>query len=322
MIKAGIDLGAGSIRLVDPEDGVIFDEAAVIAVDEKGHCLAYGDEALEMKGVQDSQIHVKSTVTNGKVDLDVLETLLDQLFYQFKLLRMFKKTVLVLSYPDTLSADDCSRLKDRLLSMGVYKVYFDKEIWMSAIGAGLDLSLPVSSCVMNMGFGNCDIAVFSEGRMRKESSARAAGLRVRKAIRNWIRQTHCLAVSDMTLEQINRELGCTRPHPNPRSLEITGFDIYHHTPRNVIITENDVAQALGPLCEQWARWIADFLMTLDENERQDVRMRGIVCCGGTMKLEGLDAYLQSVLGCPVYVTDNPATTVSRGLQILLERIDD
>lgn len=322
MIKAGIDLGTGSVRLVLPDKGIVFDEAAMIAVDEKGHCLAYGDEALEMKGITDEQVKVRSLTSAGRFDLDAACLLLDQLFYQFRLLRMFQKTELVLSYPDSLPEKECALLKDRLLAMGIYKVYFDKQIWMSAIGAGLDLSLPVYSCVLNMGFHNCDIAVFSKGQIVTSSHAKAAGDQIRRAIRQWLKASCQLAVSDHVLEQISRQLGCALPHPNPAAMEVTGFDVRTHTPRSVTVTENDVAQALGTLCQEWVRWIAGFLASLPADAAADVRLRGIVCCGGAVKLAGLQTYLQSVLNCPVYITEDPASTVSRGIAILLSRLDD
>lgn len=322
MIKAGIDLGTGSVRLVLPDKGIVFDEAAMIAVDEKGHCLAYGNEALEMKGITDEQVKVRSLTYGGHFDLEAACLYLDQLFYQFRLLRMFQKTELILSYPDSLSEQECARLKDKLLAMGIYKVYFDKQIWMSAIGAGLDLSLPVYSCVLNMGFYHCGIAVFSQSRIVAESHAKAAGLRICRAIRQWLKSERSVAVSDHVLEQISRQLGSAVPHPNPKAYEVTGFDINTHTPRKVVITENDVASALDPLCEEWGRWIGGFLKSLPADAAADVRMRGIVCCGGAVKLAGLREYLQSVLNCPVYITSDPALTVSRGIAILLSRLDD
>ena len=321
MIKAGIDLGAGSIRVVTEDDGVVFDEASMIAIDEKGNCLAYGNDALEMKGVADPQVRVLSPMQDGRLDFELLGKLFDQLFYQLKLFRMFQKTVLVLSYPSGLDSRDVEQLKEQLLQMGAWKVYSDQEIWVSAIGAGLDVSLPVSSCVLNMGERSCDIAVFSRGVIQKQDKSADAGLRVKNAIRRWLHDNRRMAVSQMTLERICRSLGSVVPRPNPRQMEITGVSTTDRTARREIITENDVAQALGPLCEEWALWIARFLQDLDPHQQDDVRMRGIVSCGGTMKLAGLSNYLQSVLNCPVYVTEDPTMTVTDGLSILLTRME-
>lgn len=321
MIKAGIDLGAGSIRIVTEEDGVVFDEASMIAIDEKGNCLAYGNEALEMKGVTDPQVRVLSPMHDGRMDFELLGKLFDQLFYQLKLFRMFRKTVFVLSYPSGLKPEDVEQLKEQLLKMGAWKVYSDQEIWVSAIGARLDVSLPVASCVLNMGERSCDIAVFSRSRIRKQAKYADAGLRVKSAIRHWLRENRQLTVSELTLEKICRQLGCVTPRPHPKQMEISGISTANRAVRREIITENDIAQALGPLCEEWALWIARFLRSLEPDQQQDVRMRGIVSCGGTMKLAGLSAYLQSVLGCPVYVTEDPAMTVTDGLSILISRME-
>ena len=84
---------------------------------------------------------------------------------------MFQKTVLLVSYPTSFSKESCDILKDHLEDLGAYRVYFEQEIWIAAIGAKLDLFLPVASCVLNIGSSNCDIAIFQNGKMIKKSLA-------------------------------------------------------------------------------------------------------------------------------------------------------
>ena len=320
MIKAGIDLGADSIRLVTSEDGLVFDEACMVAFDQKGNVLAIGNEARDMKQSLDQEIQVVSPLAKETIDFYALHLLLEQLIYDFKLFRMFKKTILLFSYPTSLGEDECDQLKEHLLDLGAYRVYFDQEIWVASIGAKLNLFIPVASCLLNLGSSNCDIAVFSNGGMIKKSSYKAAGRHVDLLIKKWMHQQHSLLIDDETAQRIKLEIGQTRLSQRPRSMLVQGIHSRQQKLHSVSISENDLVPVLMPLCQQWAGWIYKFLMSLTPQQQEDVRMRGIICCGGTMLLPGLKETLQEMISCPIYVTDDPLNTVSQGLEDLLSRM--
>ena len=95
-----------------------------------------------------------------------------------------------------------------------------------------------------------------------------------------------------------------------------------HVLKSAIINENQIVGILTLLVQQWANWILQFLSSLPITMQQDVKTRGIICCGGSMLLNGLPSYLQNTIGCPIFVTDDPINTVSAGLMILLSRMED
>lgn len=95
-----------------------------------------------------------------------------------------------------------------------------------------------------------------------------------------------------------------------------------HVLKSAIINENQIVGILTPLVQQWANWILQFLSSLPITMQQDVKTRGIICCGGSMLMNGLPSYLQNTIGCPIFVTDDPINTVSAGLMILLSRMED
>lgn len=320
MIRAGIDIGANSLRLVLENRGVVFDEPCMVVLDKKGNALAIGSRALEMKGMEDEEIRVVSPFAGETVDFEAMDALLEALCYEFKIFRLFQKTILLVSHPTALSSSAVGLLRDHLLSLGAWRVYFDQEIWISAIGAKLDLFLPVGSCVMNIGFSNCDIALFQQGRIAARSSSSANGRMVFEAIASWLRMHHNLLVSEETLDLITRRLGCVRIQSQPLCMEITGQDARTRELRRLMIDENQIAAVLAPLVREWAGWISRFIAGLPLQQKEDILMRGIVSCGGTMKLTGLADTLQSLADCPVYVTDNPVNTVTQGLEILMGRL--
>lgn len=321
MIRYGIDLGADHIRLISEDEGIIFDEPCMVAYDKRNHVLAIGEEAKEMKTLQDPDIRVISPLESSDIDFDALTDLVQNMCYMFKVFRVFSKTELIFCYPTSLTTEQCEELKQNLLDLGANRVYFDQEIWMSAIGADLDLFLPVSSCVLNIGSSNCDVAVFSDGKMQAKSTNQLAGKHINILIGNWLLKQYEIVVSEYMKEKIKYKLGYIGPVSTIESMQVQGLDAKNRQMKVITITNEQVSQLLEQLISSWEEWILSFISSLSKAQQDDIRMRGIVCCGGTMLQPGIQKHLQNVLQCPVFITDDPKHTVTRGLKTLLNRMD-
>lgn len=322
MIRFGIDLGTNYIRLCTEDEGLIYNEPCMVALDSKYRVIGIGEDAKDLLNSTDPDVHVISPLSQDPIDFDALDLLLEQLFYEFKVFRMFKKTVLLVSYPTSFSSEDCETLKNHLVEFGADKVYFEQEIWIAAIGAKLDLFLPVASCVMNIGSSNCDIAVFSDGKIQKKSRFSLAGNSVNEVLERWLAKNYNISVSRRSVEKLKRHVGQVRLQSVPKSMEITGVDLQSRVLKKVVIDENQLVPVLLQFAQHWSNWISGFLLSLPARMQEDVKLRGIVCCGGTVLLGGLREYLQTSLGCPIYTTDDPINTVSMGLRVLLSRMEE
>lgn len=320
MIRAGIDVGAHSLRLILDGQGLVFDERALAAFNDRGDILAIGNKALELRGTG-SDITVKAPIEEGLVDIEVLEAMLGELCYEFRLFRVFQKTALVVSCPTILKEDMIERIKETLLRLGADEMYFDQEIWISAIGSGLDLFLPVASCMMNIGYSNCDIALFREGKMEARSSSRHHnGEYAAALVREWLRQKENLDVAPSTIDQLVQNLGSVRIVKEPRIMTIRGIDGTSQSMRELTVNENDMAAILAPLARGLGGWVSQFLEQLPASSRRELRERGIIASGGTMKIAGLAESIQTLADCPVYVTDEPDHTAAQGIKVLLETL--
>lgn len=322
MIRMGIDLGTNYIRLCTQEDGLLYNEPCMVALDNQNHVLGIGEDAKDLIGTMDSNVRIISPLRENPINFDVLDILLDQLLYEHKAFRMFQKTILLVSYPTSFSKESCDKLKEHLEELGAYRVYFEQEIWIAAIGAKLDLFLPVASCVLNIGSSNCDIALFMNGKMEKKSRCNISGVTINSTLKNWLFHSYNINASSKQVEKIKRKIGQVMVQQNPKSIEVVGMDRNTHVLKSITINENQVVGILAPLVQQWSNWILQFLSSLPLTAQQDVKTRGIICCGGSMLLKGLPAYLQNTVGCPIFVTDDPINTVSAGLMILLSRLED
>lgn len=320
MIRYGIDLGADHIRLISQE-GIIFDEPCMIAYDKRDHVLAIGNEAKEMKTLQDSSIKVISPLVSSQINFDALTDLVQNLCYMFKVFRVFSKTELIFCYPTSLTTEQCEELKQSLLDLGANRVYFDQEIWMSAIGADLNLFLPVSSCVLNIGSSNCDIAIFSSGTMQAKSTNQLAGKHINILIGNWLKQQYGLIVSEYMKERIKYKLGYIGKVSEVVTMQVQGLDETTRQMKVVTVSNEQISQILEPLIQGWEQWIVEFISSLSKNQQDDIHLRGIVCCGGTMLQPGIQKHLQNNLQCPIYITDDPKHTVTDGLQMILQRME-
>lgn len=321
MIRVGIDLGCDHLRLVTQEEGLIFDEPCMVALDKKGHVMAIGNDAKELNDSLNQNITVISPLASSSIDFDALHALLEQVCYDYHVFGLFKKTILLVSYPTNLSQEQCDELKEHLLDLGASRVYFDEEIWIAAIGARLDLFSPVANCVMNIGSSNCDIATFASGKMIQKAECKISGTQVNLMISKWLRYTYKMNVSPETIEEIKNSIGQTIKQENPKTIIIQGLDLNTHQVKTVELNENMLVDVLYPLCQQWANWIIHFLSTLTKEQQEDIYMRGIIACGGTMLLGGLKENLRLLLPCPIYTTDDPLNTVSQGLEALLSKMD-
>lgn len=322
MIRMGIDLGTNYIRLCTQEDGLLYNEPCMVALDNQNHVLGIGEDAKDLIGTMDSNVRIISPLRENPINFDVLDILLDQLLYEHKAFRMFQKTILLVSYPTSFSKESCDILKEHLEELGAYRVYFEQEIWIAAIGAKLDLFLPVASCVLNIGSSNCDIALFMNGKTEKKSRCNISGVTINSTLKNWLFHSYNINASSKQVEKIKRKIGQVMVQQNPKSIEVVGMDRNTHVLKSITINENQVVGILAPLVQQWSNWILQFLSSLPLTAQQDVKTRGIICCGGSMLLKGLPAYLQNTVGCPIFVTDDPINTVSAGLMILLSRLED
>ena len=322
MIRMGIDLGTNYIRLCTQEDGLLYNEPCMVALDNQNHVLGIGEDAKDLIGTMDSNVRIISPLRENPINFDILDILLDQLLYEHKAFRMFQKTILLVSYPTSFSKESCDILKEHLEELGAYRVYFEQEIWIAAIGAKLDLFLPVASCVLNIGSSNCDIALFMNGKMEKKSRCNISGVTINSTLKNWLFHSYNINASSKQVEKIKRKIGQVMVQQNPKSIEVVGMNRNTHVLKSITINENQVVGILAPLVQQWSNWILQFLSSLPLTAQQDVKTRGIICCGGSMLLKGLPAYLQNTVGCPIFVTDDPINTVSAGLMILLSRLED
>lgn len=318
-IRAGIDLGVSEVRLFT-EEGILFEEPCILALDQKDQVLASGNQAAALEDLQDSEIRVFRPLKKGAADMEILLLFLEQLCTDCGLFRFLRKTVLVLSCPDWFSVSEMQTIQDHLLAAGAEQVFVDRQIMFSALGARINIYSPVPVSLLNISGGCCDIAVFERGEIKASSSSPFTGQTVREQVTGWLRMEKQLIVTEETADRLIRLLGGFQSRLNPLAVEIRGLNPATLTMETAVVDENQMVKVLAPILREWAAWLTGFLLSLPPRDLEDIRSRGIIACGGILSLKKLSASLQLLCGIPVFHTDHPGYTCCQGISFFLQKI--
>jgi rod shape-determining protein MreB len=214
-------------------------------------------------------------------------------------------------------------IKEAADAAGARNVFLIDEPMAAAIGAGLPVSEPSGSMIVDIGGGTTGIAILSLGGIVNSATLRVAGYRLDEVISAYIRRAHNVAIGEATAERIKIEVGSAMsPRDGAgRITEIKGFDLYRGVPRALAITEREIAEALA---EPIATIVEGVKSTLEQTEPElsaDIADRGIVLTGGGALLGQLDGILRLATGLPVTVAEDPLRCGAHGAGRVLEEIE-
>ena len=104
--------------------------------------------------------------------------------------------------------------------------------------------------------------------------------------------------------------------------QVRGRDLVTGLPREVIITDSDVREAIMPSITILVDDVREVLETTPPEILSDVMHRGLVLSGGGALIAGLDKLLENTLKIPIYVAEDPLTAVVRGTGVILDEIEN
>lgn len=214
---------------------------------------------------------------------------------------------------ETRAVYDASR------SAGAREVYLVEEPMAAAIGIRLPIKEAVGSMIIDIGGGTTDVAVISLSGIVKSKNIKIAGDRLNNDIMAYMRDEFKILIGETTAEAVKISIGSVIPGEYMET-EVRGRDILTGLPREVVVTDSDIREALLPSVKEFVEGVKDVLENTPPEILSDIMHRGIALSGGGALLPGLDRLLQSVLKIPVFVVDDPLTAVARGTGIILDNI--
>ncbi|MEK7139875.1 MAG: rod shape-determining protein [Patescibacteria group bacterium] len=320
----GIDLGTANTLVYVRGHGIIVNEPSVVAVNQKtGRIVAIGKEAKQMIGRTPGHITAVKPLIDGVIsDFEITEELLRYLIGKVNAIsKKLARPRVVVGVPVGVTNVQIRAVRDATKSAGAREVHIVEEVMAAAIGIRMPVKDPVGSMVIDIGGGTTDIAVISLGGVVNAKSLNIAGDKLNSDIISYIRDEFKILVGDRTAEEVKIAIGSVSDTKSPIEASIKGRDLVTGLPREVIITESDVREALGPSVARLVETAKEVLEGTPPEILSDVMHRGIVLVGGGALITGLAGLLQKELNIPVHIAEDPLTAVVRGTGIILEDLE-
>jgi rod shape-determining protein MreB len=319
-----IDLGTANTLVYVKGRGIVLNEPSVVAImnrDGKKKVLAVGNDAKLMLGRTPGDIEAIRPMRDGVIaDFEVAEEMIKHFIRKVHNRRSFANPMIIVCVPSGSTAVERRAIQESALSAGARRVFLIEEPMAAAIGAGLPVTEPTGSMVVDIGGGTTEVAVLSLGGIVYSRSVRVGGDKMDEAIIAYIRRHHNLLVGEATAERIKKEVGsaCPPPDGNGVTIEIKGRDLLNGVPKEITISQRQIAESLTEPVSAIVEAVKVALEATPPELAADIVDKGIVLTGGGSLLSNLDQVLREETGLPVIIADEPLSCVALGTGKALE----
>ena len=321
--KIGIDLGTTYTLVHLPKKGIVINEPSVVAISMNDRTiLAVGDEAKEMLGRTPDNIIACRPLKDGVIaDYKTTEAML-RYFINKALggLRLFRPEVMI-AVPAGITSTERRAVLDAATAAGAREAYIIKEPIAAAIGADIPIGSPSGHMIIDIGGGTSEIAVISLGGIVASTSVRIGGNKFDRAIMEFIRKKYNLAIGERTAELVKIKIGSALYLDEKLVMDVRGRDMVTGLPKTIVITSNDVTEAIQKELEGIVTAVKSVLYNTPPELSADVIDKGIVLSGGSGQLRNLDQLVSRATGVAVYVADDTQLCVVKGTGITLDNLE-
>src|ERR1044071_7853429 len=321
-----IDLGTANTLVYLQGRGIVLNEPSVVAIgasNGRKQVLAVGKEAKQMLGRTPGKVQAIRPLRDGVIaDFEVAAEMIKHFLRKVRRASSFASPHLIVCVPSGSTGVERRAIQQSAESAGARRVFLIEEPVAAAIGAGLPVTEPTASMVFDIGGGTTEVAVLSLGGIVYSRSVRVGGDKMDEAIIGYIRRNHNLLVGERSAERIKKEIGsaCLPEDGEGKVMEIKGRDLMNGVPKELVITERQVSEALA---EPVGAIIEAVKVALEHTAPElagDIVDKGIVLDGGGALLSNLDYVLRHATGLPVSVADDALSCVALGTGRCLEDI--
>jgi len=319
----GIDLGTANTLVYVRGRGIVLQEPSVVAVQEgTRQVVAVGAEAKRMIGRTPGNIVAIRPMADGVIaDFDVTQTMLRYFIAKASQRRSLFRPRVVVCVPSGVTEVEKRAVIDATLQAGAREAFLIEEPMAAAIGSGLPVHEPTGNMIVDIGGGTTEVAVISLGGIVTHRSIRVAGDEMDEAIINYVKRNYNMLIGERTAEEVKIEVGSAFPYEGEGSIEIRGRDLVTGLPKTLVISPEEVREALREPIQAIVEAIKVTLERTPPELAADIMDRGIVLGGGGALLRGLDRLVSEETGMPVMLADEPLLCVARGTGKVLEEIE-
>ncbi|UUL83392.1 rod shape-determining protein [Sphingomonas sp. S1-29] len=320
-----IDLGTANTVVYLRGRGVVLNEPSVVAVETINgvkKVKAVGDDAKLMMGKTPGTIEAIRPLRDGVIaDIDVAEQMIKHFIQKVHGGRRFIRwPQIVICVPSGSTSVERRAIRDAASNAGASQVFLIEEPMAAAIGAGMPVTEPIGSMVVDIGGGTTEVAVLSLRGLAYSTSVRVGGDKMDEAIVSYVRRNHNLLIGEATAERIKQEVGTAKPPADGigMTIHIKGRDLVNGVPKEIQINQGQIAEALSEPVGTIVEGVRIALENTAPELAADIVDQGIVLTGGGALLQGIDEVLRDETGLPVTIAEDPLTCVALGTGRALE----
>jgi len=320
----GIDLGTANTLVYLRGKGIIINEPSVVSVNQKtGQIVAIGTDARAMIGRTPGHILAIKPLVDGVIsDFETTEEMLAYLLNKVTATskKIFSPRVVV-GVPSGITNVEIRAVRDATKNAGAGEVFIVEEPMAAAIGMRLPIHEPVGNMIIDIGGGTSDIAIISLGGVVKSKNLRVAGDKFSADIVAYVRNQFKILIGEKTAEAIKATIGSVLPTHAPLEMPVKGRDLVTGLPKEVILTDTDIREALSQSVESLIESTREVLESAPPEILGDIMQRGVYLAGGGALIKGLAQLIEDEINIPVHIAEDPLTAVARGTGIILEDLE-
>lgn len=322
----GIDLGTANILVYVNGKGVLIDEPSIVALNQKtDQVVAIGNEAKKMVGRTPPHVSIIRPLTEGVIsDFEITQEVLSYFIKKVHSSRtsFLARPRIVIGIPSEVTEVERKAVRDAAKNAGARDVHLIQEPMAAMVGVRMPVQEPVGSMVIDIGGGTTDVAVISLSGIVSSVNLRIAGDKLNNDIINYARDEFKLLVGERTAEDLKIAIGSAIKQEETLESTIRGRDLVTGLPREVIMTDSDVREAISKSIKAMISTVKDVVEATPPELVSDIMHRGITMVGGGANLRGLDKLIENETKIPTRVAEDPLTTVVRGCGIISENLEE
>jgi len=326
-LDMGIDLGTCNTLVCVRGEGIVLNEPSVVAV-KKGTTRvlqdgnAVGLVAKEMLGKTPGSITAIRPLKDGVIsDFEITEAMLAYFIRRVHGRRSLIHPRVVIAIPSGITAVEKQAVLQSAQRAGARKVYLVEEPMAAGIGAGLPITDPQASMIVDIGGGTTEVAILTLADIAVCESIRVAGDDFDEAIVNHMKKTYNLMIGEQFAEKIKIEIGSAGPFGPEKTMEVRGRDMISGLPRKCVVTSEEIRESLQEPIGQIIDAVTRTLEKAEPELAADLVETGITLAGGGALMRSIDKVLHQATGLPVRIADDPLTCVARGTSVFLENLE-
>jgi rod shape-determining protein MreB len=321
-----IDLGTANTLVYMKEKGIILNEPSVVAMkkDSRGtkKVLSVGKEAKSMLGRTPGSIVAIRPIKDGVIaDFEIAEAMLRYFIRKAHAGHSLARPRIIVGVPSGITEVERKAVKEAAESAGAREVYFIEEPMAAAIGAGLPVTEPKGSMIVDIGGGTTEVAVLSLGGIVCSISVRVAGDKMDEAIIEYIKRKYRLLIGSSTAEAIKTTIGNAFPGHTVESVEVKGRDLTMGTPKVLTVDSDEVRESISEEVNAIVSAVRTALEQMPPELAADLIDVGIMLAGGGALLKNLDLLLRAETKLPIKIATDPLLAVAVGAGMALSNLE-